>query len=269
MPRAKKTKKNRTQLAFDLDEILKALEDSFIKKLEKYFKKLTNTFLSKAENLPIFQEKIKNISKSEISDLKKLMRDYYKKVGKSTVKQTNKELSELAGQSSKLRIIDIPENLRQRAEEMAIKKLKDYRDNLTEKIKDQEGTLKDKALLKRTIKKASNLFINRNVKIVSRMESVTVANQKRLELFEKSSIVAGVQFLAVLDKRTTPICQSRHSMILKLNSPQLSSFTPPCHFGCRSLLSPVTIYEKFVFTPNSDLKNVLPKDFGKSKKVSK
>lgn len=262
----KRTRKDRKQLAFDLDSILTALEDAFINKLTKYFKKLTNTFLIKAESLPLFEKKLKEISKSEIKDLKKIMRDYYKKVGKATVKQTNKELAELSGKSSKLKIIDIPENLRQRTEEMAIKKLKDYRDNLRSKIDEQEGTLKDKALLKRTIKKASNLYINRNVKIVSRMESVTVANQRRLELFEKSSIVAGVQFLAVLDKRTTQICQSRHSMILKLNSPQLASFTPPCHFGCRSLLSPVTIYEKFVFTPIKDLKSVPEKDFGKSKK---
>ena len=42
MPR-KRTRKNRTQLAFDLDEILKALEDAFINKLTKYFKRLTNT----------------------------------------------------------------------------------------------------------------------------------------------------------------------------------------------------------------------------------
>ena len=262
----KRTRKDRKQLAFDLDGILTALENSFINRLASYFKRLTNSFIAKADSLPLFEKKLKDITQAEIKDLKKIMKDYYKKIGKATIKQTNKELAELSGQSSKLKIIDIPENLRQRAEELAKNKLKDYRDNLREKINEQEGTKKDKLLLKRTIKKASNLFINRHVTIVSRMESVTVANERRLELFNKSSIVAGVQFLAVLDKRTTQICQSRHSMILKLNSPELASFTPPCHFGCRSLLSPVTIYEKFTFTSNQELKKVPEKDFGKSKK---
>lgn len=266
---AKRNKKTRTQLAFELDAILKILEDSFILKLASFFKKLASQFLAKADNLPLFQKKLKEIDKQEIAGLKKLMNEYYKKVGSATIKQTRAELKELSEKSTKFTVVNVPENLRLRAEELAKQKLKDYRDNLIGKIQSQEGTLKDKALLKKQIKNASKQFINRNVTIVARMESITVANDRRLEAFQKSNIVAGVQFLAVLDKRTTQICKSRHSMILKLNDPQLPNFRPPCHFGCRSLLSPVTIFEKFVYTPNADLKAVPPKDFGKSKKKDK
>lgn len=52
-------------------------------------------------------------------------------------------------------------------------------------------------------------------------------------------------------------------MILKLTDPRLGNFTPPCHFGCRSLLSGVTIYEKLPYTSGQDLDKVPPKDFGK------
>lgn len=266
---SRRNKKTRTQLAFDLDEILIALENSFIIKLASFFKKLANQFLLKVDDMKIFKKKLKEIDKKEIILLKKLMNDYYKKVGRAVIVQSRKELKELAGKTPKFTVVNVPENLRLRAEELAKQKLKDFRNELTRQINASEATLKDKALLKKQIKNASKTFINRNVTIVARMESVTVANDRRIEAFKQSNVVAGVQFLAVLDKRTTQICKSRHSMILKLNDPQLPNFKPPCHFGCRSLLSPVTIYEKFVYTSNADLKAVPPKDFGKSNKKDK
>ncbi len=47
-------------------------------------------------------------------------------------------------------------------------------------------------------------------------------------------------------------------MVIRLDDPLLPNFTPPCHFGCRSLLSGVTIFEKLKPTNIKDLE-VVPK----------
>lgn len=265
----KRTRLNREQLSFELDGIMKAIEDSFIIKLTNFFIKKTNNLIKSIKDLPLFKKKLQSINPEEIKQLKTLMQKYYKAVGKAGVKQVNKEIKELSGQRSSIRIPDINEGLRYRSEEMAVKKLRDFNRQLREDVDASPGILKDKAELKRVIRKSGNTFLNRNVKIVARMESVTAVNEQRLEAFNKSTIVKGVQFLAVLDKRTTVICKSRHGHILKLNSPQLSRYKPPCHMGCRSLLSPVTIFEKDLdFTPLSELKKVPDKEFKKPVKLT-
>jgi SPP1 gp7 family putative phage head morphogenesis protein len=127
--------------------------------------------------------------------------------------------------------------------------------------------MQEKKLLVSTIRKASNVFANRHIKVVARMESVTVANQQRLEACRKSKIIKGVQFMAVVDKRTTQICRARHNHILPLESSYLAQYTPPCHFNCRSLLSPVTIYETDLeYTSISTLSSV-PAPFSDNKKT--
>lgn len=265
MTKRNRQRKTRIQLAFDLDSILKALENSFISKLSGYFKRLTNNLAKKINNIPLFVNSLIIEDKKDIAELKTLLQNYYKKIGKETIKQTNKEIQELSGKKSFIKIPDVNEGLRYRAEQLAIQKIKDFNKEIRDKILSSEGSLKDKKALLSTLKKAQNSYINKHVTIVSRMESVTHANNQRLEAFKKSTIVTAVQFLAVLDNRTTPICTSRHNMVIKLDDPLLPNFKPPCHFGCRSLLSPVTIYDKLEPTNLKFLEDVPNKDFGKFK----
>ena len=114
--------KNREQLAFELDEIIRALEDSFIIKLQTFFDKLTSRILKKADNLAIFKKSLKKTDDKDIIALKDLFRGYYKKVGKDSVAKLNDEIKNLSGASSKIKIPDINEGLRYRAEILAIKK---------------------------------------------------------------------------------------------------------------------------------------------------
>jgi hypothetical protein len=65
-----------------------------------------------------------------------------------------------------------------------------------------------------------------------------------LETFRQAGdFVEYVQFLAILDSRTTAICESRHGRMMRLDSPELAANTPPLHYQCRSLLSPVTRFD--------------------------
>ena len=52
--------------------------------------------------------------------------------------------------------------------------------------------------------------------------------------------MAAVEFMAITDARTTPICMERDGLVLALDDPRLPANTPPLHYMCRSVLSPVS-----------------------------
>ena len=69
-------------------------------------------------------------------------------------------------------------------------------------------------------------------------------NQGRLHTFgANGDFVEAVQFSAVLDSKTTDICESRNGKILRLDDPKLQENTPPFHYRCRTILSPITAPE--------------------------
>lgn len=64
--------------------------------------------------------------------------------------------------------------------------------------------------------------------------------------FEPSNIenLQAFQYSAVIDSRTTPICLSLDKQIFKPNDPRAAELRPPNHWGCRSILVPITLNEK-------------------------
>jgi hypothetical protein len=66
-------------------------------------------------------------------------------------------------------------------------------------------------------------------------------NKGRLEFFESTGVVDGYQYSAILDDRTTPICEGLHGKKFKKGTQPI----PPLHFNCRSLLIPITMFEEF------------------------
>jgi len=73
-------------------------------------------------------------------------------------------------------------------------------------------------------------------------------NQGRLDMMEDKDVkemTAGVMFSAIIDERTTEVCEALDGQIFEQGDPDIARFTPPLHFDCRSTLVPITIYEKF------------------------
>ncbi len=87
-------------------------------------------------------------------------------------------------------------------------------------------------------------YNKRRLEVIARTNATSAFNQGRLETFRQAGdFVKFVQFLAILDSRTTDICESRNGRLLRLDSPELAANTPPLHFQCRSVFSPVTTYD--------------------------
>ena len=73
----------------------------------------------------------------------------------------------------------------------------------------------------------------------ARTKLTEVMNRGRLAHFEDSGVVQGYQYSAVLDDRTSEICEGLDGKTFKSGDEPI----PPLHFNCRSLLVPITIYE--------------------------
>lgn len=75
----------------------------------------------------------------------------------------------------------------------------------------------------------------------ARTKFTEVMNKGRIAFFEQSKVVAGYQYSAILDDRTTEICRGLHGKKFKAGNQPV----PPMHFNCRSIVIPITIFESF------------------------
>jgi len=81
----------------------------------------------------------------------------------------------------------------------------------------------------------------------ARTKSTEVLNKGRLAVYDDSEIVQGYQYSAILDGLTTEMCAGLHGkQFAKGDQPN-----PPLHFNCRSMLIPITTFEKM--TPDKSV----------------
>lgn len=85
--------------------------------------------------------------------------------------------------------------------------------------------------------------------IIARTESNKAFNWGRRYRFDKSPAIAGYRYSAILDERTTEICQYLHGHSWEITDPGLDENTPPNHYQCRSVIVPINRYRSFTFDP--------------------
>lgn len=92
-----------------------------------------------------------------------------------------------------------------------------------------------------------------------RTSVMQVANAVRQETYKKNSdVLDGVEIVATLDKRTTPICRGLDGLRWDLNGQPIGHDRmmpqgPPFHWQCRSTLAPITKSWKDLAGPKSTL----------------
>ena len=75
-------------------------------------------------------------------------------------------------------------------------------------------------------------------------EAYNMGRLAKLRDPELAPFIKGVRYSAILDSRTTELCQSLHGMIFKLDNPDLDRLVPPNHFNCRSMIIGVPAFEQ-------------------------
>lgn len=98
------------------------------------------------------------------------------------------------------------------------------------------------------IKQPGPNVIGQRLETIVRTNTIKAYNFGRRKQFESPELkgfVQGYQFSAILDARTSDICNTLDGKTYKITDPYISRITPPVHFNCRSLLIPITINEPF------------------------
>lgn len=99
------------------------------------------------------------------------------------------------------------------------------------------------------------------IRVVVRTNYTDAYNQGRLMEYRDPALegmVIGVRFSAILDDRTTEICKTLHNTAFALDDPMMKSFTPPMHFNCRSLLTPIFKWDTMAVATQKDKARFLP-----------
>lgn len=114
---------------------------------------------------------------------------------------------------------------------------KAVKNRLVKALKDGENISAVLADIDSEIVKLGQVSVER----YARTKLTEVMNRARVEEFDSSGAVQGYQFSAIMDDRTTPICRGLHGKKFKKGTEPI----PPLHFNCRSVLIPITIFEKY------------------------
>jgi SPP1 gp7 family putative phage head morphogenesis protein len=86
---------------------------------------------------------------------------------------------------------------------------------------------------------------------IARTESSHLYNYGRTARYHASPFVTGYRFDAILDSRTTEVCENLHGHLFEKDG--VGACQPPLHFQCRSNLTPVFADEEATFERPEDL----------------
>lgn len=144
----------------------------------------------------------------------------------------------------------IPENAVQWISKWTEKFGNDYYDDVTSNVVDvlktslEEGKSTKQAMESLSQYLTGEEYNKSRLEVIARTNATTAFNLGRIEMFRQNDdFIKAVEFIAILDSRVSDICESRHGKIFMMDDPALAENTPPLHYNCRSVLSPVDVYE--------------------------
>lgn len=122
-----------------------------------------------------------------------------------------------------------------------------YQDKTSDVVKVLDNSIKSGATIEDTMEALSRYltgpgFNTFRLETIARTNSTTAFNQGRLtEFYSEKDLVAGFEFSAIMDERTTDICIERHGKIIPIEALDIVQMnTPPLHYNCRSVLLPLS-----------------------------
>lgn len=200
-----------------------------------------------------------------LRDLNILFKNYYTNLFEQSFTQGQKELFPEDAKNDPAKpndfVIDMsPEEFEEFLKSEAFSTVGDYSTELTKKTKIivakgiKDGAAQSEIL--RQLRDEMGNFSERWMQTVVRTKTTEIYNEGRKRFFETDpqakQIVVAYQWSAILDTRTSDICRFLDGKIYLVGEVS-NHLKPPAHFGCRSLLVPITKFEEFETTPKKDL----------------
>ena len=135
----------------------------------------------------------------------------------------------------------------------AFKVVKDWSDMVTKRAKNViiQG-IKDKVPAEEMFRNARGAMKDESLvwtRTVVRTKTTEVYNEARKIYFETdpiaSEIVVAYQWSAILDDRTSDVCRMLDGKVWEVGDDYSDRVKPPAHFNCRSVIVPITKFEKY------------------------
>lgn len=89
--------------------------------------------------------------------------------------------------------------------------------------------------------------VSARAELIARVNVSDIYNYTRFQILtapQLSNLVQAFVYTAILDGRTTQLCRSLSGRIFTAEELNRTGLVPPNHFRCRSMLLPVTIYDR-------------------------
>lgn len=197
-------------------------------------------------------EKLNDIEPHFLKDMNRVVRDHFVELFRDTVDQARKEVMPL--QAKKMSVDDpfFPDEFEEFLKAETFKITGDYATNLTKRMKNtvsrgiRDGLVPSEVL--KLLRADAQDMTDSWLTTIIRTETTSVYNQGRKAYWESdpiaSQIVTAWQFSAILDERTTEVCEYLDGKIFE-EGEFADRIVPPLHFNCRSLLVPITRFEDY------------------------
>lgn len=251
-------RKTRFEAKMDFGRIQQTLETgetSVRPELEKVGKKLIQDFGDQMNDKGIVRnfnpEKVNLLKPKFQRDLNTTWKGYFTDLFQSSVDEARREIFPNGEKKAFERNL-LPEQFMELLIAESFKVTGDYTMQVTGRMKnvlvdgikagEGEGTIVKKAI--EEARKISERWLN----TVVRTKTTEIYNSARRSYWETdplaSQLVVAYQYSAIIDTRTTQICSDLDGEVFPINE-VTGRVTPPLHFGCRSILVPVTKFEDF------------------------
>lgn len=89
--------------------------------------------------------------------------------------------------------------------------------------------------------------IDNDLSTMVRTSATEFFNLARQRAADESGIVEGYEFSAIIDDRTTEVCQALDGLQIAATAPEVDRISPPLHYNCRSVLNFILTDEPLEF----------------------
>jgi SPP1 gp7 family putative phage head morphogenesis protein len=110
-----------------------------------------------------------------------------------------------------------------------------------------EGNLKDGEIIRKIDEALGDYVASKVIDMAARtITSQNINRGRQGYMFDQENLgqIQAFQYSAVIDDDTTDICLSLDGKIMRKDDEESMRFMPPNHYGCRSILVPITINEE-------------------------
>lgn len=236
-----------------IENILDKGNDKTVKKsltaMRKMYLDLIDQVQSKNLLTKFKPQAIENLKPRFQKDLNIIFRNYYEDLFIESYNEAQAEV--IPDQSAKFAVDLLPEEFLELLKVESFKNVGDYSFQITKKAKNiifqgiKDGTPQSEIMktLRESLSNESEVWAN----TVIRTKTNEIFNEARKSFYEQDpiakQIVVGYEWSAILDDRTSTICQDLDGDQFTIETSQ--RIKPPAHFNCRSVLVPITKFEDF------------------------